>query len=143
MRDGAGISDIHIRSERLVALRKCWSLSSYKSDALKEEAIILEVMGGTLGPLLDPYINYIEFKVLTERRRRNSDDIFDFGGTSFININIRKLNTMQETVRFVILPELITVFIMEKHQLCYKDASKFIYGDIFPTTHHVNMLVQV
>ena len=44
-------------------------------------------------------------------------------------------------IRYVILPELFTEFLIEKNGTGYKDAAKDLYNGTLPTAHHVYMLL--
>ena len=142
LNDKNGDSAIHKRSERLLALRKTHYLSTFQNDAKMDERYILCSMDRTF-VTLDPYIMHIQFKILTEKKHKDESDILDFGGIMFKSIQIRSLSSLYNTIRYVLMPELITAFTMDKKKMSYKEASRHLYGSILPTAHHVNMLRQV
>ena len=135
------MNDCH--SERLLALKRSQSLRSYRYNALEEEKLIMETHKIMFGDYVDPYVLAIQ-KLLTYSRKRNEDDITDFGGTFFVDLKIRNISTYYETVRYVAFPELLTLYLSRSENITYKDASRRLYGEQhLPTMHHTQFLLDV
>ena len=132
----------HVLSERLLTLANCSFLSSFIRDAKKEEAIIFGNESLDIGVLPHEYVKQI-LNQLTVTRKRDEDDIFDFGGKSHIETKIRKLNSMFDTVRYVLFTEILTKYIMDERKCSYIAASKTLYSGLLPTTHHVESFLSV
>lgn len=131
-------SEYHIRSERLMALRRCNSLKSFEKNALIEAGLICsqmkEYVGSGVHPC-EPYISHIFSKILTEKKDPDPDDICDYGGYFPVPIKIRKFNDIFKTIEFIIFPEVITEFVMETKKLSYEKASLILYENATPVSH--------
>ena len=89
----------------------------------------------------EPYTSHIFSNILTEERKRDHNDMFDFGGKFIIPIKMRKFDSIHKTIDYVIIPEIFTEYIMEKQGLEYRDASQYLYCKSLPTSHHLDMLI--
>ena len=126
------------RSERLQAVLQTKYFSYYLHDARQE----LQGMRTLTYLNIEKYINIIS-KSLIETTEVHHDDILDFGGRQRKNMKFT-VGTYIDTIKFVLLPELLTYYIMERDGTSYKDASTRLYADMgFPTTHHTNKLINV
>ena len=137
-------SEYHLRSERLVALRDSMSSRTFETNALKELKVICSQMKqyiGTRPEATEPYNSHIFRNILTEERQADPNDICDFGGKFLIPIKMRKFPSAFKTIDYVIIPEFFTKYVMEKQGLGYHEASRFLYSNSLPTTHHIDMLV--
>ena len=137
-------SEYHVRSERLVTLHHCKSLRTFEANALKELTIICNQMKKYIGcgfAPCEPYTSHIFSNILTEEKKRDHNDMFDFGGKFIIPIKMRKFDSIHKTIDYVIIPEIFTEYIMEKQGLEYRDASQYLYCKSLPTSHHLDMLI--
>ena len=66
---------------------------------------------------------------MTYEKVRKHDDIFDFGGKTFIPFKIR-LGTVALTVEYFVFPELVVRYISKILRINYKEALEKVYGDI-------------
>ena len=131
-----------LQSERLAMLKYFKSEKEFIFKAKEELAIISQHFPefGELGN----YSVCIEFGPLVYFRKRDEDDIFDAAsGTHQWPINIRSLTGRGNMALYVLLPEVLTAFVMESYELDYKYASLKMYGNKMPTTHHEDMLENV
>ena len=118
-------------SERTRTFLAGVSCSNFKFDA-KEE--ICEILG----------LNEKQIEVssrLTVKVPKDHDDISSFGGYERTSLTFN-CGDFWETIKFVILSELLTRYQMENHNLSYSEASKVLYNGAWPT-HHVTMILQV
>ena len=140
--DSTYSSEFHLRSERIIALKKCSTLKNFEKFAKAEYGIICARMEPYIGTSFLPYaplIHHIHFEILIEERI--PDTVYDIRGKWPIPIKIRSFADKYETIRYVLLPEIFTEYLMETNCIGYKEAAKDLYGGILPTTHHVNMLL--
>ena len=89
--------EYHDRSERLIALHNCSSLKTFEENALEEYSNICSQMKdyiGTGGYPYEPYISHIYTKILTIEKKRDPDDICDYGGYRIVPIKMKKKNMM-------------------------------------------------
>ena len=136
-------SEFHQRSERMNAFRRSPDLKTFEKFARTEQDIICKRLKEYFdnSPLL-PYstlVHHINFETLTEIL--TPDTIYDLRGKWPLSIKIRNFRDKYDLIRYVILPELFTEFLMEKNGTGYKDAAKDLYNGTLPTTHHVQMLL--
>lgn len=66
--------------------------------------------------------------------------MYDIKGKWPLSIKIRAFPDSFDTIQYLLLPELYTEYLMKMNGIDYKEATKQLYGDILPTTHHINML---
>ena len=66
---------------------------------------------------------------MTYEKVRKHDDIFDFGGKTFIPFKI-SLGTVASTVEYFVFPELVVRYISKILRINYKEALEKVYGDI-------------
>ena len=126
------------KSERIEALIHSTSVSHFKRNAQKE----LYILKGLTLLNTEAYINTIN-ECLLERKPIDEDDIFDFGGYQRKTLSYLAGN-YQDTIKCVILPELLTHYSMWVNGTSYQNASLDLYGDdMLPTTHHVDLLCNV
>ena len=123
-------------SERIRTLLAGVSCSNFKFDAREEIYEILE--------LSEKQIEVYSLEVssrLTVKVPKDHDDISSFGGYERTSLTFN-CGDFWETIKFVILSELLTRYQMENHNLSYSEASKVLYNGAWPT-HHVTMILQV
>ena len=76
-----------------------------------------------------------------EKREKNPNTCLqDDGELTRIPILIPVIGTVFNTILFVLIPELLTEYYMVKRSCNYNQPSRFIYGSVLPTTHHVELL---
>ena len=125
-------SELHTRSDRLVALHRCKSLTAFESNAINETNIIRPQPKEYIGTgfnACESYITHIFSEVLLESRIPHPDDICDYGGSNIVPIKMKKFNDIFKTIEYIIFPEVITEFFMETKNITYKDASLFLHGN--------------
>ena len=126
-------------------LHNCSSLKTFEANALEEYSNICSQMKdyiGTGGYPYEPYISHIYTKILTIEKKRDPDDICDYGGYRIVPIKMKKkYDDIYKTIEYVIIPEIFTEFIMEKREVGYKEASLHLYSNALPTKHHIAMLI--
>ena len=73
----------------------------------------------------------------------DDDDDYDpgYGGYWTIPVNIRAGLSIHKVLEYIIMPELITEFIMYLFDLSYKEASIKLYVNSLPTIHHIDTLL--
>ena len=123
-------SELHSRSDRLMALQRTKSLRTFESYAIKDLDLIRDNIDFDFGSdlnSLEPYIQHIFTSILQKKKDPNPEDIFDHGGFELVPIRIKHFSNIFKTIEYVILPEVLTEFYMEKKNLSYKQASLFLY----------------
>ena len=134
---------LHRRSERFQALVHAKQLSYFIANAKEEEKIFMaNPVFNQLGIGFDHIIQFVKNRFLTYARKRNEDDILDYGGMEYEKMEIPLVNSVHDTIRYLLLPELLTEYIMDLHSKNYRDATRLIYNRL-PTTHHIHLLVEV
>ena len=116
-------SEHYVRSERLIALNKCNSLRGFEANALKEAGLICNQLKDYIGDGFrpcEPYISHIFQTILTKKRAPDPDDICDYGGSFLVPIEIKKFNDTFKNIEFIILPEVLTEFVMETKYIIYR-----------------------
>ena len=127
-----------------MALHNCKSLRTFEANALKELNIICNQMKKYIGcgfaPVIQTTLTYFS-NIFTEEKKRDHNDMFDFGGKFIIPIKMRNFDSIHKTIDYVIIPEIFTEYIMEKQGVEYRDASQYLYCKSLPTSHHLAILV--
>ena len=139
LKDFKGIPAAHGRSERLRALKKVPKVG-FRNNAEPEQHLINPQISFELGNSLTVYESYV-YDVMFEKREKNPNTYLqDDGELTRILILIPVIGTVFDTILFVLIPELLTEYYMVKRSCNYNQASRFIYGSVLPTTHHVELL---
>ena len=64
-----------------------------------------------------------------------------YGGYYPLPVDVRAGISMAKILDYIIIPELITEFYMELHDISYKEASLKLYANRLPTVHHIDTLM--
>ena len=59
-----------------------------------------------------------------------------------MNLNI-KVGNVHDTIKYLLIPELLTFYYQEKMDISYKEAIRYLYQQAFPTTHHISTRLEV
>ena len=133
-------SEAQFRSERVFAVRNLPSLKQFQTNAIRE----LEFMSDLMGSLV-PYQDLIFSEILTKPNSLLALDTDDYdpgyGGYYTLPVNVRASISMAKILDYIIIPELITEFYMELHDISYKEASLKLYANSLPTVHHIDTLM--
>ena len=130
----------HKRSERVQAIRLFTSFKKFQLNALKD----LEIISKQLGPSFDyqPYAEEISNSILVQNKIRDPDDILDYGGYWTVPVKIRPGFSIYKALDYLIMPEVLTEFLMNVEGISYKAATSKLYsGSGLPTTHHIAVLL--
>ena len=139
LKDFKAILAAHDRIERFRALKKLPKVA-FISNAELEQHLINPQISFELGNSLTVYESYV-YDVMFEIRENNPNTYLqDDGELTRIPILIPVVGTVFDTILFVLIPELLTEYYMVKRSCSYNKASRFMYGSVLPTTHHVELL---
>ena len=140
--DVEGSLEIWNFSERLLAfsLYGQKQLSLFKQNALREEGLMMKTVGKQLGASLEEYIAHIQYQILVEKS--NDTEIFNFGAKNIMNFRI-KVGNVHDTIEYLLIPELLTLYYQEKMDISYKEATRYLYQQALPMTHHISTRLEV
>ena len=132
----------HLRSERFMAHKTVPALKTFKKLGIEEHYIISKQMEAyNVEPSFYPcnaLVFHIWSQILTEIHEPKT--MYDIRGKWPLPIKIRAFPDSFDTIQYLLLPEVYTEYLMKMNGIDYKEATKQLYGDILPTTHHINML---
>ena len=133
-------SEAQFRSERVFAVRNLPSLKQFQTNATREFEFMSDLMGS-----LVRYQELIFSELLTKLKSLLAlyTDDYDpgYGGYYTPPVDIRAGICMAKILDYIIIPELITEFYMELHDISYKEASLKLYSNSLPTVHHIDALM--
>ena len=81
-------SEFQLRSERIRGLRKFTSHKKFEAGALRDLEIIKKYF--VPSSQFNPYTEFINSTILTQKKKREWDDILDYGG--FCTLNCKSLS---------------------------------------------------
>ena len=131
----------HSKSERLFILRrsKIFSRMDFLSSMSKERTLFKHVIGVNIEDLTF----HLERSHLVTDPQKGDPLAFDMPerGKKQININMRNIHFYYDKVEIVLF-ELLTLYIMERNGMSYKNASKHIYDkdSSLPTYYHEQVM---
>ena len=128
-------------SERFLAfsLYDQKQLSLFKQNALREEGLTMKTVGKQLGASLE-YIAHIQCQILVGKS--NDTEIFNFGAKNIMNFKL-KVGNVHDTIEYLLIPELLKLYYHEKMDIGYKEATRYLYQQALPTTHHISTRLEV
>ena len=140
--DVEGSLEIRNFPERLLAfsLYGQKQLSLFKQNTLREQGLMMKVAGKQLGASLEEYIAYIQYEILLEKS--NDTEIFNFGAKNIMRFKI-KVGNVHDTIEYLLIPKLFTLYYQEKMDISYKAATRYLYQQALPTTHHISTRLKV
>ena len=106
----------------------CTSRRSFLRKAKTEQNQIFKNCRHWLGDDVNFYVLHL-LELFTYEKVRKHDDIFDFGGKTYIPFKI-SLGTVASTVEYFVFPELAVRYISKILRINYKEALEKVYGDI-------------
>ena len=115
-------------------------LSLLKQNALREQGLMMKTVGKQLGASLEEYIAHIQYQILVEKL--NDTEIFNFGAKNIMNLKI-KVGNVHDTIEYLLIPELVTLYYQEKMDISYKEATRYLYQQALPTTRHISTLLEI
>lgn len=129
-------------SERLLGfpLYDQKQLSLFKQNVLRKQGLMTKTVGKQLGASLEKYIAHIQYQLLMEKS--NDTGIFNFGAKNIINFKI-KVGNVHDTIEYLLIPELLTLYYQEKMDISYKKATRYLYQQVLPTKDHINTRLEV
>ena len=63
------------------------------------------------------------------KKKRNPDDVFDFGGKTYIQFKL-SLGTVRNTVEYFVLPEIIIRYMSKTLSISYSKALEKVYKKV-------------
>ena len=106
---------------------RCKSFGYFLKTAKLEQPIIFncrqwrgEDIDSNVEDLLD---------IFTVEKKRNPDDVFDFGGKTYIQFKL-SLGTVRNTVEYFVLPEIIIRYMSKTLGISYSKALEKVYKKV-------------
>ena len=103
---------------------RCKSFGYFLKTAKLEQPIIFncrqwrdEDIDSNVEDLLD---------IFTVEKKRNPDDVFDFGGKTYIQFKL-SLGTVRNTVEYFVLPEMLVRYMSKTLGISYSNALEKVY----------------
>ena len=115
-------------------------LSLLKQNALREQGLMMKTVGKQLGASLEEYIAHIQYQIIVEKL--NDTEIFNFGAKNIMNLKI-KVGNVHDTIEYLLIPELVTLYYQEKMDISYKEATRYLYQQTLPTTRHISTHLEI
>ena len=106
----------------------CKSTRSFLRKAKTEQNQIFKNCRQWIRDDVNFYVLHL-LELFTYEKVRKHDDIFDFGGTTYIPLKI-SLGTVGSTVEYFVFPELVVRYISKILRINYEEALEKVYGDI-------------
>ena len=100
---------------------------------------MMKTVGKQPGASLE-YIDHIQCQILVGKS--SDTEIFNFGAKNIMNFIIKKGN-VHDTIEYLLIPELLTLYYQEKMDISYKEATGYLYQQALPTTHHISTRLEV
>ena len=122
-----------------MAIRKFSSFQNFETNAFDDLDIIRKYFGCSFE--YQPYAEVIFSTILTQKSAHDPDDILDHGGYWTVPVTIRHGLSLFKILDYLIMPEILTEFVMRLHTISYKEAIAQLYANNLPTTHHIDTLV--
>ena len=113
-----------------------------------EQRDILENCEEIIGSDFSTYTEQLKELIKKEKKKEvkiSNDDISSGSSQShqIYGINIWSLGHTHATVKFVLLPKIITSHLMQEKNLNYKEVLILMYGKVPRTEHHLKLLINV
>ena len=67
--------------------------------------------------------------IFTVEKKRNPDDVFDFGGKTYIQFKL-SLGTVRNTVEYFVLPEMLVRYMSKTLGISYSNALEKVYKKV-------------
>ena len=67
--------------------------------------------------------------IFTVEKKRNPDDVFDFGGKTYIQFKL-SLGTVRNTVEYFVLPEMLVRYMGKTLGISYSNALEKVYKKV-------------
>ena len=67
--------------------------------------------------------------IFTIKKKRNPDDVFDFGGKTYIQFKL-SLGTVRDTVEYFVLPEMVVRYMSKTLCVSYLKALEKVYKNV-------------
>ena len=106
---------------------RCKSFGYFLKTAKLEQPIIFncrqwrgEDIDSNVEDLLD---------IFTVEKKRNPDDVFDFGGKTYIQFKL-SLGTVRNTVEYFVLPEMLVRYMSKTLGISYSNALEKVYKKV-------------
>ena len=109
-------------------LESCKSFGYFFKTAKVEQPIIFQICRQWIGEDIDCYVEHL-LDIFTVEKKRNPDDVFDFGGKTYIQFKL-SLGTIRDTVEYFILPEMVVRYMSKTLGISYSKALERVYKNI-------------
>ena len=86
-------------------LESCKSLGYFFKTAKVEQPIIFQNRRQWIGEDVDCYVKHL-LDIFIVEKKRNPDDVFDFGGKTYIQFKL-SLGTIRDTAEYFVVPEMV------------------------------------
>ena len=86
---------------------RCESFGYFLKTAKLKQPIIFKNCRQWIGEDIDSQAEHL-LDIFTVEKKRNPDDVFDFGGKTYIQFKL-SLGTVRNTVEYFVLPEMLGI----------------------------------
>ena len=101
-------------------LESCESFGHFFKTAKLEQPKIFQNCRQWIGEDIDCYVEHL-LDIFTVEKKRNPDDVFDFGGKTYIQFKL-SLGTVKNTVEYFVLPEMVVRYMSKTLGISYSKA---------------------
>ena len=109
-------------------LESCKSFGYFFKTAKVEQPIIFQNCRQWIGEDVDCYVEHL-LDIFTVEKKRNPDDVFDFGGKTYIQFKL-SLGTIRDTVEYFVLPEMVVRYMSKTLGISYSKALERVYKNV-------------
>ena len=109
-------------------LESCKSFGYFFKTAKVKQPIIFQNRRQWIGEDVDCYVEHL-LDIFTVEKKRNPDDVFDFGGKTYIQFKL-SLGTIRETAEYFVLPEMVVSYVSKTLGMSYSKALERVYKNV-------------
>ena len=109
-------------------LESCKSFGYFFKTAKVEQPIIFQNRRQWIGEDVDCYVEHL-LDIFTVEKKRNPDDVFDFGGKTYIQFKL-SLGTIRDTVEYFVLPEMVVRYMSKTLGISYSKSLERVYKNV-------------
>ena len=107
---------------------RCKSFGYFLITAKLEQPIIFKNCRQWRGEDIDSNVEDL-LDIFTVEKKRNPDDVFDFGGKTYIQFKL-SLGTVRNTVEYFVLPEMLVRYMSKTLGISYSNALEKVYKKV-------------
>ena len=107
---------------------RCKSFGYFLKTAKLEQPIIFKNCRQWRGEDIDSNVEDL-LDIFTVEKKRNPDDVFDFGGKTYIQFKL-SLGTVRNTVEYFVLPEMLVRYMSKTLGISYSNALEKVYKKV-------------